>query len=83
MAFASTFHGLQGITCNVPIDVDPLGWAKEEGKWVNLPAGAYVALSRAVSVDLIRLTRPLEMSHIRAHPTVLAWHRRTFGDARS
>ncbi len=34
---------------------------------------AYVALSRARSLDGLRLTEPIEAQHVRAHPDVLAF----------
>ena len=79
VAFANTYHALQGISCQSNIDVDPEGWTKEDGRWVPLQAGAYVALSRAVDVGLVKLTRPLEQRHVRANAKVAAWYSRAFG----
>ena len=62
------------------IDVDHRAVEPDEtGKWVTKPASAYVALSRATSIEKVRLLSRFEASHAKSDPEVADYYCRTFG----
>lgn len=79
-AFAITLHAAQGASVSSAIDIDHRGVEPDaSGKWVTKPASAYVALSRATSIENVRLLSRFEASDARCDPEVADYYFRTFG----
>lgn len=72
LAFASTIYACQGFTLNCPVDADPRSFSGGPGNWSCTPASAYVCLSRATEIGLLRLLEPLRPGHVRVSPAVAA-----------
>ena len=79
-AFAITLHAAQGASVASEIDVDHRAVEPDaRGKWVTKPASAYVALSRATSIENVRLLARFEASDAKCDPEVADYYFQTFG----
>tara|TARA_B100001094_G_scaffold323098_1_gene373395 strand:+ start:746 stop:2527 length:1782 start_codon:yes stop_codon:yes gene_type:complete len=79
-AFAITLHAAQGASVSSAIDIDHRGVEPDaSGKWATKPASAYVALSRATSIENVRLLSRFEASDARCDPEVADYYFRTVG----
>lgn len=71
LCWAKTTHASQGTTAEVNVDVNTSGnFPDENGKWRPQYGLAYVAISRATDIKLMRFLTPLKCSHIAVDPTV-------------
>lgn len=71
LCWARTTHASQGTTAAVDVDVNTSGdFPDENGKWRPQYGLAYVAISRATDIKLMRFLTPLKSSHIAVDPMV-------------
>jgi ATP-dependent exoDNAse (exonuclease V) alpha subunit len=71
LCWAKTTHASQGTTATVNVDVNTSGnFPDENGKWRAQYGLAYVAISRATDIKLMRFLTPLKSSHIAVDPMV-------------
>lgn len=71
LCWARTVHSSQGTTTAVEFDVNTSGNFRDENLvWGPQYGLAYVAISRATDIKLMRFLTPLKSSHIAVDPTV-------------
>ena len=71
LCWAKTTHASQGTTAAVNVDVNTSGdFPDENGKWRPQYGLAYVAISRATDIKLMRFLTPLNSIHIAVDPMV-------------